>query len=114
MNEYTVGKRLRPLAQLGHDKHSCSGGNSRRGHSNFWSGVRDAAIPAIDDCEPMVVFDAAFDGEQGVHFGFRPAACLFESAADDLLADAFHDAGSDRQSALPVKIMSHSVHALTS
>ena len=40
----------------------------------FGSGGCGAAIPSIDDFGPAVVFGAAFDSEQGVHFGFRPAA----------------------------------------
>ena len=59
---------------------------------------------------PAHVFDAAFDGEQGVGARFRPAASRpFESAADDLLAGTFHDAGTDRQSALAVEVVAHSV-----
>ena len=34
---------------------------------------------------------------------------LLESAAGDLLADAFHDAGPDRQSELPAEVVAHSV-----
>ena len=34
---------------------------------------------------------------------------LFESVPDDALAGAFHDAGSDRQAALPAGIAAHSV-----
>ena len=37
------------------------------------------------------------------------ASRLFESVADDLLAGAFHDAGSDRQSAHPIEVATHSV-----
>ena len=33
----------------------------------------------------------------------------FESAADDLLAGAFHDAGAGRQSGLPAGVVAHSV-----
>ena len=33
----------------------------------------------------------------------------FESAADDVLASAFHAAGSDHRSAFPVETVSHSV-----
>ena len=55
-------------------------------------------------------FGAASFGEQGVGTRFRPAASrLFESIPDDLLADAFHDAGSDQQSALPIGVALHSV-----
>ena len=56
----------------------------------FWSGSRGAAIPPIDDFGPAVVFEAAFDGEQGVGARFRPAAPrLFEPVSDDALAGAF-------------------------
>ena len=41
---------------------------------NFRSGSYDAAIPPIDDFGLAVVCEAAFDGEQGAGFGFRPAA----------------------------------------
>ena len=40
----------------------------------FLLGSCDAAIPPIDDFGPTVNFEAAFDGEQGIGFGFRPAA----------------------------------------
>ena len=61
-----------------------------------------AASPPIEEFRPAVVFEAAFEGVQGVGSCLRPSAPgSFESAADDLLADAFHDAGSDRPSALP-------------
>ena len=33
-----------------------------------------AENPAIDDFEPAVVFEAAFNNEQGVGIDFRPAA----------------------------------------
>ena len=66
----------------------------------FWSSGCDAASPPFEEVGPAHVFEAAFDGEQGVGARFRPAASRpFESAADDLLAGAFHDAGTDRQSA---------------
>ena len=58
----------------------------------------------------MVVFEAAFDGEQGVDSRVRTvAAGSFESAADDLLAGAFHDVLPGRKSAFPVEIVAHSV-----
>ena len=38
----------------------------------FWPCGCGAANPPIDDFGPAVVFDAAFDGEQGVRFGLRP------------------------------------------
>ena len=40
----------------------------------FLSGGCGAAILSIDDFWPTVVFDAKFDGKQGVRFGSRPAA----------------------------------------
>ena len=40
----------------------------------FWLGSYNAAIPSIDDFGPTVNFEAAFVGEQGIGFGFRPAA----------------------------------------
>ena len=56
----------------------------------FWSGSCGAAIPPIDDFGPAVVFEAAFDGEQGVGARFRLAASrLFEPVPDDAFADAF-------------------------
>ena len=81
------------------------------GHvSRFWSGGCGAASPPIEEVGPAVVLEAAFDGEQGVGSGLRPVASgSFESAADDLLTAAFHDAGSDRQSERPAKIAAHSV-----
>ena len=51
----------------------------------------------------MIVFDAAFDGEQCIGARFRPAV------PDDLLACAFHVSGSDRQSALPVDEATYSL-----
>ena len=33
----------------------------------------------------------------------------FEPVADDVFADAFHDAGSDRQAARPAEVAAHSV-----
>lgn len=39
-----------------------------------WLGSRDAAIPPINGIEPMVNFEVAFDGEQGIGFSFQPAA----------------------------------------
>ena len=75
-----------------------------------WSSGCDAASPPIEEVGPAVVPEAAFDGEQDVGSGLQPAAPgSFESAAYDLLAGAFHDAGSDRQSALPAEVAAHSV-----
>ena len=76
----------------------------------FWSiGCNAASLP-FEEVGPARVFEAAFDGEQGVGARFRPAASRpFESAADDLLAGAFHGAGTDRQSALAVEVATHSV-----
>ena len=73
--------------------------------SFYWSEGCGAAGPPIEEVGPSVVFDAAFGGEQGVGADFRPAAPRqLEPAPDDLLAGAFHDAGSDRQAALPAKV----------
>ena len=73
-----------------------------------WSDGCGAASPPVEEVGPSVVFDAAFDGEQGVGARFRPAAPRpLEPAPDDLLAGAFHDAGSDRQAALPAKVVAH-------
>ena len=69
-----------------------------------------ATSPPLEEVGPPHVFEAASDGEQGVGARFRPAASrLFESVADDVLAGAFHDAGTDRQSARPIEIATHSV-----
>ena len=44
-----------------------------------------------EELEPTYVFEAVSDGEQGIGARFRPAAPrLFESVADDVLADAFY------------------------
>ena len=64
----------------------------------------------LEEVGPTQVFEAAFDGEQSVGSGLRPVASgPLEAAADDLLAGAFHDAGSDRQSELPAEVVAHSV-----
>ena len=39
----------------------------------FWSGGCDATGPPIEVVGPAIVFDAAFDCEQGVGARFRPA-----------------------------------------
>ena len=76
----------------------------------FWSGGCGAASPPFEEVGPTVVLQAAFDGEQGVGSSLRPVASgPLESAAGDLLADAFHDAGSNRQSELPAEVVAHSV-----
>ena len=82
-----------------------------RGASQFlWLRGCGATSPPFEEVGPPHVFEAASDGEQGVGARFRPAASrLFESAADDVLAGAFHDAGADRQSARPIEIVPHSV-----
>ena len=79
---------------------------SGRGAFHFrWSDGCGAASPPVEEVGPSVVFDAACGGEQGVGSRFRPAAPrLLEPAPDDLLAGAFHDAGSDRHPALPAKV----------
>ena len=64
----------------------------------------------FEEVGPTNVFEAAFDGEQGVGARLLPAAPHpFESAADDVFAGTFHDAGADRQSALSVEVAAHSV-----
>ena len=74
------------------------------------SGCNLASSP-VEEVGPAPVFEAAFDGEQGVGSSLRPvvASGPLESAADDLLAGAFQDAGSDRQSELPVQVVAHLV-----
>ena len=81
------------------------------GASHFlWLRGCGATSFPLEEVGPTQVFEAASYGEQGVGAGFRPAASrLFESVADDLLAGAFHDAGSDRQSAHPIEVATHSV-----
>ena len=60
----------------------------------FWLGGCGATRPPSEEVGPAVVLDTAFDGEQGVGSGLRLVTPgLFESDADDLLADAFHDVG---------------------
>lgn len=44
------------------------------GHPIFRLGGYGTAIPPIDDIGPSAFFVAAFGGEQGVGFGFRPTA----------------------------------------
>ena len=77
-----------------------------RGAFHFlWSDGCGAASPPIKQVGPSVVFNAAFGGEEGVGARFRPATPRpLEPAPDDLLAGAFHDAGSDRQPVLPAKV----------
>ena len=76
----------------------------------FWSGGWGATNPPINEVGLPHVFEAASGGEQGVGARFRPAAARrFEPAADDALAGIVHDAGSDRQSALPIEVVAHSV-----
>ena len=57
---------------------------------SFWSGNSGTTCPPIEKVGPTVPRQ-------------------FESAADDLLACAFHDAGSDRQSAFELEVVAHSV-----
>ena len=80
------------------------------GASHFlWLRGCGATSFPLEEVGPAHVFEAASYGEQGVGADFRPMASrLFESVADDLLAGAFHDAGSDRQSAHPIEVV-HSV-----
>ena len=81
------------------------------GVSHFlWLCGCGAISPPFEEVGPAHVFEAAPYGEQGVGARFRSAASrLFESVADDLLAGAFHDAESDRQSARPIEVALHSV-----
>ena len=77
--------------------------------SIFWSGGCSAASPPVKEVESAFVFEATSDVEQGVGTRFRPAAsCLYKSVSDDVVADTFHDAGSDQQSAFPVEVATHS------
>ena len=69
----------------------------------LWSCGCGAASPPFEEVGPTVVLQAASDGEQGVGSG------PLEAAANDLLANAFHDTGSDRQSELPAEVIAHSV-----
>ena len=78
--------------------------------SRFWSCGCGAASPPFEEVGPTIVLQAASDGEQGVGSGLRPVASgPLEAAANDLLASAFHDTGSDRQSELPAEVIAHSV-----
>ena len=65
-------------------------GRTGLGASHIFGHAATRGIPPIDDFGPAVVFEAAFDGEQGVGGRFRPASSrLFEPVPDDALADAF-------------------------
>ena len=76
----------------------------------FWLGGCGAASPPIKEAGPTVVLQAEFDGEQGVGSSLQPVAPRpLESAADDLLAGAFHDAETDQQFQLFVEVVAHSV-----
>ena len=76
----------------------------------FGSSGCNAAGSQFEEVGPEPVFEAAFDGEQGIGARLRPAPSgPLESAADDLLAGSFHDAGPDRQSELPAAVAAHSV-----
>lgn len=76
----------------------------------FWACGCGTTSPPIEKIVPTGVLEAAFDDAQGVGSRLRPVtSCPFESAADDLLASAFHDARSDQQSALPAKVAAHQV-----
>ena len=77
---------------------------------DFWSGNSGATCPPIEKVGPTDAFEAAFNGEQSVGIRFRSTALRqFESAADNLFACAFHDAGSDRRSAFDLEVVVHSV-----
>ena len=84
--------------------------SSERVHPIFWLFGCGAASLPFGEVEPTHVFEEASDGEHGVGADFRPAAPRpFASVSDEALAGAFHDAGSDRQSALPAEVVAHSV-----
>ena len=70
------------LPDLVHSKHlPPRSPESSKGASHiFWLGGYRAANPSIVDFGPAVVFEAAFNGEQGVGIDFRPTApCSFQS-----------------------------------
>ena len=81
------------------------------GASHFlWLCGCGATSSSFEEVGPADVFEAASYGEQGVGARFRPAASRrFESVAEDVLAGTFHDAGSNRQSMLPIEVALHSV-----
>ena len=75
-----------------------------------WSCGCDANSPPFEEVGPARVFEAASDGEQSVGARFRPVAPrAFEPVPDDEFAGAFHEAGTDRQAALPAEVAVHSV-----
>ena len=76
------------------------------GASHFlWLCGCGVTSPSFEEVRPADVFEAASDGEQGVGARFRLAASRrFESVAKDVLPDAFRNAGSDRQSVLPIEV----------
>ena len=75
----------------------------------LWSGGSATSL-AIEELGPTIVFNAAFGGEQGVGTRFRPAVPRrLEQAPDGLLAGAFNDAGSDRQSSFLTAVAAHSI-----
>ena len=80
------------------------------GASQFlWLCGCGATGPSFEEVGRADVFETASYGEQGVGARFRPAASRrFESVAEDVLAGAFRDAGSDRQSMLPIEVALHS------
>ena len=64
----------------------------------------------MEEVGPAHVFEAASDGEHGVGARFRPAASrLLDPVPDDAIAGTFHEAGSDRQAALPAEVAAHPV-----
>ena len=87
-------------------KNQCGSGIRRGASHVFRSGGCGVTGPPVEEVGPTVVFEAAFDGKQGVGTRLRPVApASFESAADDLLASAFHNTGSDWQSAFPIVVV---------
>ena len=84
-SKIAISQALKPLIsrdrQLASDDRrrglilSCKKAGPKRGaFLFFWSEGCGAASPPIEEVGPSVVFDAAFDGEQGVGACFRPAA----------------------------------------
>lgn len=77
----TASDRMAMIVRLsgGHARDAPEGralfeSREKPGHPIFRLGGYGTAIPPIDDIGPSAVFVAAFGGEQGVGFGFRPTA----------------------------------------
>ena len=76
----------------------------------LWLGGGGAASPPFEEVGPAQIFEAASAGEHSVGSRLRPTASgFFEPVPKDAIAGAFHDAGSDRQTARPVEVAEHSV-----